>query len=123
MGCIVYIRAFPVRECSDGLSNTFIVGEVVSAHLPGGENRWMIAGRHLDSLRTTNNPLNTPVNLGVVYPAGNATGANGAFASQHPGGGNFGLGDGSVTFISETIDLATYRALSTREGRETVTLP
>jgi prepilin-type processing-associated H-X9-DG protein len=101
-----------------------VVGEVTSAHLNGGSyNRWMLAGRHVDSLRTTNNPLNTPVNMGIVYPAGSATGANGAFSSLHPGGGMFGFGDGSVSFISETIDLATYRALSTREGGESVSLP
>ncbi len=122
-GMYVYIRAFQLRECTDGLSNTIVVGEVTSAHLPGGYNRWMVAGRHVDCLRSTNNPLNTPVNMGIVNPAGSATGANSAFASRHPGGGLFGFGDGSVSFISETIDLATYRALSTREGGESVTLP
>ncbi len=123
-GMYIYIRALQLRECTDGLSNTFVVGEVTSAHLNGGSyNRWMLAGRHVDSLRTTDNPLNTPVNMGVIYPAGNATGANGAFSSRHPGGGLFGFGDGSVTFISETINLGTYRALSTREGGESINLP
>jgi prepilin-type processing-associated H-X9-DG protein/prepilin-type N-terminal cleavage/methylation domain-containing protein len=122
-GMFIYIRALRVSDCSDGLSNTFMVGEVVNAHRPGGTNRWMIAGRHVDCLRSTQNPLNTPVNTGIIYPAGSATGANSAFGSRHPGGANFGFGDGSVSFISETIDLATYRALSTREGGETVTLP
>jgi prepilin-type processing-associated H-X9-DG protein len=119
----IYIRALKVSDCSDGLSNTFMVGEVVGADKPGGENRWMLAARHLDCLRSTQNPLNTPVNTGIIYPAGSATGANSAFGSQHPGGGNFGLGDGSVTFVSETIDLTVYRAMSTREGKESATLP
>ena len=46
-----------------------------------------------------------------------------AFGSQHPGGANFALVDGSVRFISETIDLETYRALSTRAGGEVAALP
>ncbi|HID78268.1 MAG TPA: DUF1559 domain-containing protein [Planctomycetaceae bacterium] len=40
--------------------------------------------------------------------------------SAHPGGANFGMADGSVQFISETINLDVMRALGTRAGRETV---
>ena len=46
--------------------------------------------------------------------------SNGGFASSHPGGANFAMGDGSVSFMSEDIDLDTYRALSTRDGGEVV---
>ncbi len=117
-GMFVYIQALRIADCLDGLSNTFFAGEVVGADLAGGENRWMIAGRHLDSLRTTDNPLNTPVGTGVVYG-----GANGAFASRHPGGGQFAIGDGSVRFVNENINLAVYRAASTRQGNEATLLP
>jgi len=115
-GMFMYIRSMKYADCTDGLSNTFFVGEVVKSHTPEGVNRWWIAGRHTDSLRTTDNPLNTPPGQGVVYGSN-----NGAFGSFHPGGGNFGFGDGTVRFISDTIDLAVYRALSTRDGGETNT--
>ena len=45
------------------------------------------------------------------------------FGSQHPGGANCLFCDGSVHFLSETIDMADYRALSTRAGGEVATIP
>ena len=68
------------------------------------------------------NPLNTPIGQGITTsPYGEAL--NGAFMSRHPGGGQFGMGDGAVKFVSETIDLATYRAAGTRQKKEALQLP
>jgi prepilin-type N-terminal cleavage/methylation domain-containing protein/prepilin-type processing-associated H-X9-DG protein len=43
-----------------------------------------------------------------------------AARSWHPGGVNVLLGDGSVQFITNSIELATWRALSTRAGGEII---
>lgn len=42
-----------------------------------------------------------------------------AYGSNHPGGANLALCDGSVRFFSDTISLTALRALSTRAGGET----
>lgn len=46
-----------------------------------------------------------------------------AFGSNHPGGANFALADGSVRFISESISSEMLRGLSTRAESEIVTVP
>ena len=40
------------------------------------------------------------------------------FHSMHSGGAQFLLGDGSVRFVSESVDQDTYRGLSTIGGAE-----
>lgn len=43
--------------------------------------------------------------------------------SLHPGGVNLALADGSVRFVTDSVDRSVWRALGTRNGREAVTLP
>jgi prepilin-type N-terminal cleavage/methylation domain-containing protein/prepilin-type processing-associated H-X9-DG protein len=40
--------------------------------------------------------------------------------SYHPGGANFVMGDGSVRFIKDTVNMTTYWALGTRAGGEVI---
>jgi len=40
------------------------------------------------------------------------------FRSLHPGGANFAMSDGSVKFIKNSINVNTYRSLGTRAGGE-----
>jgi prepilin-type N-terminal cleavage/methylation domain-containing protein/prepilin-type processing-associated H-X9-DG protein len=121
-GSFVYLQTFPLAAITDGLSNTVFVGEVIEAHIDKSSNRWLLGSRHLDSMRSTENPINTPPGTGIVL---NLYGyqANGAFGSRHPGGALFGFGDGHVQFISDVVDLVVYRAMATRAGSEPFHLP
>ena len=114
-GMFYYVQAHKVRDCTDGTSNTIFAGETIEAHNPESRNIWTIGWRLTDSQRTTDNPINTPPGLGVTW-----SGLNGCFASKHPGGAMFAFGDGHVSFLSENIDLETYRALSTRAEGEVI---
>ena len=42
------------------------------------------------------------------------------FGSYHTGGANFAMGDGSVRFINEGIDLNVYLAYGSRNGDEII---
>ena len=116
-GVFMYKVAHERSKVTDGLSNTMFIGETTDGHTRECRNLWTNAGRHLSSLRNTDNPLNTPCGTGVTVDLyGYST--NGAFSSRHPGGAMFAFGDGHVAFISENINLRSYRAMSTRGGGE-----
>ena len=111
--------ATPVKLASftDGASNTYIVGE----RLPDYDDHcyWAIG---IGALATTCTPLNAPPNP-EAYDPWTDYGTLQSFRSRHPGGGNFGWGDGRVSFMIESIDLGVYRGLSTRHGGEMVSPP
>ena len=44
------------------------------------------------------------------------------FGSMHSGGMNGAFGDGSVRFLRQSLDMATYRAIASRNGGETLAL-
>jgi prepilin-type N-terminal cleavage/methylation domain-containing protein/prepilin-type processing-associated H-X9-DG protein len=120
-GIYMYKTVFRQSDMTDGTSTTMIFGETYDGHLEEVYNVWTMGSRH-HTLRSTVNPPNTPPGQGITTsPYG--TPLNGAFASRHPGGVMFAFADGHVQFLSENIDLATYRAFSTRDGGETVSLP
>ena len=79
--------------------------------------------RGSDEIWDTADDLAVPLNM-VPCPVshdhqnGNSLDRVRGFNSLHPGGGQFGFGDGSVRFVSETIDTRTYRESSTIAGSE-----
>ncbi|MCA9268882.1 MAG: DUF1559 domain-containing protein [Planctomycetales bacterium] len=118
-GMFLYVTPLSSKDVRDGLSNTIFVGETVANNTIESQNRWTLGSRHLSSLRSTDNPLNTPPGTGIVVDLYGYK-CNGAFGSNHTNGALFGFGDGHVVFLSENIELSTYRALSTRDGKEVI---
>lgn len=101
-----------MRDLTDGTTNTFAVGEALPAW-----TQWNWWYNPNASTATCAMPLNAvikrPRNVGD-WPN------NYSFASMHVGGGHFVLGDGSVRFISENIDINIYRAVATIGSGEVV---
>src|SRR5262245_24580467 len=112
-GIFFYFYEVTLRQITDGASKTFFAGETIEGHSPYHSNIWTQASRHTDSLRTADNPVNTPPGQGKLN-----SGSNGAFQSMHPRGANFVFADGHVDFISEDIDLEAYQAYASRADNE-----
>jgi prepilin-type processing-associated H-X9-DG protein len=118
-GVFYYLSRLEIEDITDGLSNTMFVGETVENHTADSSNLWTKGNREMETHRSTSNPLNTWPGEGKCITAYGWR-VNGAFASRHPGGVNFGFGDGRVEFLEENIAFYVYQALSTRDGGETV---
>jgi prepilin-type processing-associated H-X9-DG protein len=61
-----------------------------------------------------------PNSRSCMYPSGRI---GTAARSMHPNGVNVALSDGSVRFVSDSIPLATWRAMGSMADGEVVTLP
>ena len=108
-------RGVEFREVSDGLSNTFLVGETLPEHC-------CFNGAYVNNFMVTS--TNIVLNLLVSDNRdGDDYDTACGFKSLHPGGAQFVMGDGSVHFISESIDYRLYNELGSRAGGETVSIP
>ncbi|MDX2036455.1 MAG: DUF1559 domain-containing protein [Isosphaeraceae bacterium] len=111
----------PLAQVTDGTSNTMLAGEQIMKVT--NWNAWVEANQSVGSTALPLNYLAPGVAIGGAFGSTRiATGASDtgtwwnwySFRSQHPGGGNFAMCDGSVKFLKSTVNFATYQALSTR---------
>jgi prepilin-type processing-associated H-X9-DG protein len=126
-GVFIYVKEFKIAQITDGTIYTIFIGETINGQTVKSSNIWTNGSRG-NSLRTTANPLNTPIGIDqgggrMNNPPGNDenTKTNSSFGSMHPGGANFAYGDAHVEFISDSIGYPNpYQWLSTRAGGELI---
>ena len=119
-------------DCSDGTSNTLLVGEsYTDTYSKDGQQMdywqigspqtggWVPGGKggteYSEGVGSAGPPINSrfnPLAPGVIMEI--------AFGSYHPGGAQFVFTDGSVHFISQTVDMGTYHALGSRNRGDVV---
>jgi len=137
-----YRRSAIFSEIRDGASNTLMMSEcLTTTEVIGGywggtisEQQTSLGGQTFETWLTPNSkvgdevvridynrsPWNASLN-GMPMPAfigGDTTIQVFAARSHHPGGVSASFCDGSVRFVNEFVDLATWRAMSTAWGEE-----
>ncbi len=98
LGLIYPLSSVTLASVTDGLSNTLLFGETDVATW----YNWWTAGDGYDTLVGTTAPPN--VNDPFIVPGATLF----SMYSLHPGGVNCALGDGSVKFITNSIDSWSY---------------
>ncbi len=98
----------------DGLSNTLLIGERPLDSV--GEWGWWALGTGFDFHGFADHVLYNSEGLRIGVPGSSDDLSH--FWSMHPGGANFVFCDGSVKFISYSIDHNTFQSLGSRAGSE-----
>jgi len=136
-------KSSKIGDITDGTSNTLMMAEILTVLSVGATmDGWggplsdfstSLGGQTFEAWLTPNSPVfddvarvcPAPIALNGI-PGCNLIGGNEmtlhqsfAARSKHPGGAHASLCDGSVRFFSNTINLASWRALSTSHGGET----
>jgi hypothetical protein len=105
------------RDMSDGSSNCIVVGERYS---PSGSNGGTYVTGDASWVGTNDTSMmgqsltlgeaSLPINY--LFSGSNSRPLTTGFGSMHTGGCHFLMGDGTVRFINQNIDMTTYRMLS-----------
>ncbi len=112
-------------EVIDGLSNSLAMGEFVQqdydgefAGFPGNVRCWILGATQTSECSYTFRVVELPINAQVHRIKDGIPFNYLPFGSFHPGGAMFLVADGSVRFLSETINFELYQALATCSGGE-----
>jgi prepilin-type N-terminal cleavage/methylation domain-containing protein/prepilin-type processing-associated H-X9-DG protein len=118
-----------IADIIDGTSNTVIVGEMLPAEA-ADNNFYMFNGSTGGMTIPPNwSTAGTPLTMSGCQAAFGAAGmpwgcrfaySNKGFKSKHPGGINLLFADGSVRFLKNSVNRATYAALGSKAGGEVV---
>tara|TARA_R110002111_G_scaffold2705_5_gene18052 strand:- start:43026 stop:43949 length:924 start_codon:yes stop_codon:yes gene_type:complete len=125
--------SFKMRDVADGTSNTLLLGEIRQGQ-NGQDLRgliWYVPHVGFTAHYPPNSSVPDNLNSGFCVAANSAIGLpcqgnsstaplNFSARSMHTGGVHVAMCDGAVRFVSENIDIGTWRALSTRFGNEVI---
>ncbi len=129
-GIFDYGEQRSISDCRDGLSNTLAIGEMTHRdktgdYSQGGGNvrPWILGDNATVGLYATK-VIQYPINAKVIRDTDGVLFNHLPMSSYHAGGSDFLVADGSVRFLTESINFETYRSLATcNEGEANAVWP
>lgn len=120
-------KKIPMRKVTDGTSHTILLGECsgrgvedTNGDAPLGENFNLIDGAWASKNNVGHIKLRVDVHqVSAINPPPEVNWAEHEFFSDHPGGVNVLMCDGSVHFLQDDTHYMIYFALCSRDGTET----
>ena len=117
-----------INDIRDGTTNTYLMGEFVQRDFvsgqftepPGNTRGWIMGATRGSRGLYTCKVFELPPNVKLDRTADGVSFNHLPMGSYHPGGLLFTFCDGSVHFISETINFDVYRNMATVAGGEVV---
>lgn len=119
-GAMRHDQGLDMSLIRDGTSNTMLLGELSWANA-GVYRSWARGADDAEPCICIASAKNIANGLSLFgYHAYGFEFNDASFGSQHPGGAHFANADGSVHFVSESIDLGAYKSMASRAGGEAV---
>ena len=134
-GVFTWGKQIKLSQISDGTSNTYMLGEVPTPKISEAKSvpdlvnqypfymrAWFVGADQ--NGRMFQCKVVKDFGLNEVPDASNTSASSGLkfnnmpFGSYHTGGCNIARADGSVDYVSDSIDKYVYRQMATRNGRE-----
>ncbi|MHC2068307.1 DUF1559 family PulG-like putative transporter [Bremerella sp. T1] len=114
------------RDITDGTTNTILLGETsksrdwLTSNMAtgwGGIKPWVFGYFEYTGswLTIDHKTVNYPINY-----TGDFITSTTPYTSEHPGGAMFLMGDGSVSFLTETMPLGLLKSMATRSNGEVI---
>lgn len=107
-------------DVTDGLSNTFMLGEATLEVYNGRCSSWGYRGWVMTGIDVSSGINNW--SFGTIPIIRGRLGSWGRTGSLHTGGANFALGDGSVRFVRETVSTTTLLQFARMSDGVTATI-
>lgn len=108
--------AYGFDHCTDGLSNTFLIGETLPQY-----NDFMMYFVSTSNVATTNVLPNT-AEAAFATCTWECYAPTGGFNSRHPGGIQVTMADGAVRWVGDGIEYQLYQYLGNRKDGQLASL-